>query len=60
MATTTVAADINESLDVHLALAAKVTFDHDVLIDDITKFYNFVLREVSRTSIRIDAIFRRS
>ena len=55
MTAATVAADINESLNVHLACATKVTFDDNVLIDGITKFYHFVLREVAGTGIRVDA-----
>ena len=58
MTAATVAADINESLNVHLTCATKVTFDDNVLIDGITKFYYFVLREVARASIRVDARLR--
>ena len=58
MATTAIAADINESLDVHLNVATEITFDDDGMVDDITKFDNLVLREVLRAGIGVDTGLR--
>ena len=55
MAAAPVAADFHQAFDIERNFAAKVAFDDDVLIDEVTKLHNFVLREVAGTGIRIYA-----
>jgi hypothetical protein len=50
-----ITANINESLDVHLNVAAKVALHNVIVIDGITKFDNLVIREIFRPSVGIDA-----
>ena len=55
-----IAANINESLDVHLNVAAKVALHYEVVVDGITKFDNLVVREIFRAGVGVDACHRQN
>ena len=54
MTATAIAADLNESLYIQGLLTTKVTFYDNILVNDITQFYNLVLSQITGTGIRVD------
>src|SRR3954463_279236 len=49
-----VAADLHQALDVLRALAAQVTLDHVVTVDDVAQLRHLVVREVPDLAVRLD------
>ena len=49
MAEPTIATEVHESLDMHVDLATKVTFDLEVLVDALADFLDVVLVEILGT-----------
>ena len=60
MTASAITANINESLDVHLNVAAEVALHYEVVVDGITKFNNLVVREILRAGVGVDARHRQN
>lgn len=55
MTQTSIAADLDQALDVQLNLSAQVAFDNKVLADVVAQRRDLVLRQITHTRVRRDA-----
>jgi hypothetical protein len=52
-----IAADVHQSLDVHLDLLAQIAFDHPLLVNDCADAINFVFGQFAYAALNADASF---